>query len=476
MELFVEVLWKKGSPMPEKKTQSNCVKSSRKHRVGRVTIYLRGKIWYIYYCENGGRVRRRVGVSLGEAKRLAAQVNGQLATHTPAILSFQPVSVPNLCQSWLSYHEQVLRSSLATIRRYRAATDHLLHFVDNVRTANSADAFTVSTAEKFAHYLRQARVSPNGHPNTAKRSLRDKGVIFILETCRAMFNYAAKHRHLPPYHENPFALLNLGRMPIEDAKPIELFTSEQEEAFWAACDDWQFPIFLTMALTGLRPGEVVHLLVPNDIDWDHGLIRIRNKSDLGWRIKTRNERDIPIIRELAEVFHRVLRGRQRGPLFLRSRFNANGQEPILVDCDQRQLAIELVRRVESQRRAIGEAYTRFEEARIAKGVWRDAGAIKEAVLRLEFMKVTAAIGLPHLTCPKLLRHMFATSLQEANVDPLIRQELMGHATNSQRNGGLGMTAVYTHTRDSTRRAQLEAAIAKREVAIKAVRRWLRQCS
>ena len=56
-------------------------------------------------------------------------------------------------------------------------------------------------------------------------------------------------------------------------------------------------IFLTMALTGLRPGEVVHLLVPNDVDWEHGLIRVRNKPDLGWRTKTRNERDIPIIRE-----------------------------------------------------------------------------------------------------------------------------------------------------------------------------------
>jgi len=171
--------------MSEKKTQLNRKKSARKHRVGRVTIYLRGKIWYIYYCENGKRVRRCVGVSLGEAKRLAAQVNAQLATHTPAILSFQPVSTPNLRQGWLNYHEQVLRSSLATIRRYRAATDHLLHFVETVRTVNSADAFTVSTSEEFAQYLRRVKVSPNGHPNTSKRLLRDKGVIFILETCRA---------------------------------------------------------------------------------------------------------------------------------------------------------------------------------------------------------------------------------------------------------------------------------------------------
>ncbi len=173
-----------------------------------------------------------------------------------------------------------------------------------------------------------------------------------------MFNYAAKHRHLPPYHENPFAELNLGRIPIDDAKPIELFTPEQEEAFWQACDDWQFPIFLTMALTGLRPGELVHLLLPDDVDVKQGIIRIRNKPDLTWRTKTRNERDIPIIPELAEVFHRILQGRQHGPLFLRKRFNANGNEPILSGCDRRQLPIELSRRVESGKLSHGETYNR----------------------------------------------------------------------------------------------------------------------
>ena len=71
--------------MSEKTIQLNGVKSTRKQRVGRVTIYLRGKIWYLYYCENGRRVRRRVGVLLADAKTLAAQVNGQLAIGMPDI-------------------------------------------------------------------------------------------------------------------------------------------------------------------------------------------------------------------------------------------------------------------------------------------------------------------------------------------------------------------------------------------------------
>jgi len=303
--------------MSGKLINSSRKKSAKNHRVGRVTIYLRANVWYIYYYEDGRRVRRRIGRSLHEAKQLAAQVNAQLATHTRAILSFQPISIPQLRQQWLAHHEHVLRSSTATIRRYRAATDHLLHFVNNGQKVKKADTLTISKAEEFTRYLRHVEVSPNGHPNTAKRSLRDKGVIFILETCRAMFNFAIKHRHLPAYHENPFAMLELGRIPIEDAKPVELFSHEQEKAFWNACDQWQFPIFLTMALTGLRPGEVTHLLLCSDVDLNKRLIRVRNKPDVGWKTKTRNERDVPIVPELAEVLSRVIAHRQTGPLFLR---------------------------------------------------------------------------------------------------------------------------------------------------------------
>ena len=76
------------------------------------------------------------------------------------------------------------------------------------------------------------------------------------------------------------------------AKTITLFTAEQERAFLEACDDWQFPLFLTLMLTGLRPGELTHLLLPDDLDVDALVLRVRNKPRLGWQVKTRNERDV----------------------------------------------------------------------------------------------------------------------------------------------------------------------------------------
>lgn len=123
----------------------------------------------------------------------------------------------------------------------------------------------------------------------------------MLECCRAMFNFAAKRRHLSPYAENPFRALDVDRMPFAAARPVELLTPEQERAFIEACDGWQFPVFLTLLLTGLRPGELCHLLWPDDLDLNAGLLRVRNKPRLGWQVKTRNERDIPLLPEVVAV-------------------------------------------------------------------------------------------------------------------------------------------------------------------------------
>src|SRR5690606_22485191 len=132
---------------------------------------------------------------------------------------------------------------------------------------------------------------------------------------------------------------------------------------------------------------------------------------------------------------------------------------------EEQLNQELVARIATREAELHRALTRQERLGVARTVWRDAGAIKTERIRAEFLRLTRRMGLPHLTAPKLLRHLFATCLQDANVDPRIRNELMGHSPAGQRNGaGLGMTANYTHTRSATRRQQLEAAMASRPAA------------
>jgi integrase len=202
-------------------------RNSDKFRIGKAQGYLRGNVWYLYYHEQGQRRRPRVGPDLEVARQMAAQINSQLETGAPAALSFEAISIVDLRQRWLAHHELVLRSSLASINRYRAATDHLIRYVQDVKSVKLASHFHASHAEDFVGHLRTIRVSPNGHPKSVKRPLLDKGIQYILETCRTLFAYAMKRRHLSPYAENPFSALQLSRLPIEHVKPIVLLTDDQ---------------------------------------------------------------------------------------------------------------------------------------------------------------------------------------------------------------------------------------------------------
>jgi hypothetical protein len=84
--------------------------SSSSFRIGKVQAYLRNKVWYLCYHENGRRRRPRVGPDRKAALHLAAQVNAQPEVGAPAALSFEQVSIPDLRCRWLDHHEHVLRS------------------------------------------------------------------------------------------------------------------------------------------------------------------------------------------------------------------------------------------------------------------------------------------------------------------------------------------------------------------------------
>jgi hypothetical protein len=64
------------------------------------------------------------------------------------------------------------------------------------------------------------------------------------------------------------------------------------------------------------------------------------------------------------------------------------------------------------------------------------------------MKLTRAIGCPERTRAHDLRHLFASRAQEAGLNPLLVQELLGHST-------LEMTRRYTHLGLESKRAALE---------------------
>ncbi len=101
--------------------------------------------------------------------------------------------------------------------------------------------------------------------------------------------------------------------------------------------------------------------------------------------------------------------------------------------------------------------SRSQQAAIARSFWRDAGTTKSDRIRDSFIRIAGQLDLAGATCPKSWRHTFATLLQDANVDPLIRQLTLGH-TFTGSGGALGMTSIYTHTRPETQTREIERAM------------------
>src|ERR1700693_967683 len=100
----------------------------RRFRGGRVSLYVHHGAWWLYYRDGGKQVRRKVAHTVHDSEQVAARVNAQLTSGAPTLPAFTPVSVPDLRRQFLGYHEHVLKSSLGTLRRYRAATQHLENF------------------------------------------------------------------------------------------------------------------------------------------------------------------------------------------------------------------------------------------------------------------------------------------------------------------------------------------------------------
>ena len=431
-------------------------RASTRQRIGKVSLYQHHGCWWIYYRESGKSVRKRFGSDRSAAEKAAAQINHQVASKEPTLLSFVPIEVTELRKRFLDYHENILQSSLGTVDRYRTVTLHLIRFVE--LNCPNAKAHEIDP-EQFVGFLRTQRVASNGRKAAPQRRMSGKGLSFTLQTCRTMFNYGLKRRHFPPYVGNPFAELPVDRMKIEDAKPIFVLTQELEYQTLCKASDWEFPLHFFAAKTGLRVGELGHLLI-EDLDLEEGWLRVTNKVDLGWRIKTGQERLIPLLPEVVNVLKKVVGKRHGGPVFQRIRFMQAVSDQSLAWMKKELEA--LIRRHEG-------ALTRKVEAAYAERVWQRAGYVKNDLIRRSFIRLMKAVGHPESTCAKSWRHTFATLLQDANVDPLIRQQVMGHSPSVK--GTLGMTVRYTHTRPETLRRQVEDALRAWPRSLELAQKW-----
>jgi integrase len=108
------------------------------------------------------------------------------------------------------------------------------------------------------------------------------------------FRWAIKQNHL---FANPVANIEKFRIPKRSLP--RFLTSDELRKFFAACQEDERRLFSTILLTGMRKGEVEHLMW-SDLNFELGVLFIQAKPHVGWQPKT-DERVIPISPTLQQI-------------------------------------------------------------------------------------------------------------------------------------------------------------------------------
>ncbi len=430
------------------RTEAGNTKDVKVERIGPVTIYKRGQTYSLYYREGGATLRRKIEGNLAVARATAMKVADALAEKRATPIGHRRTSPQEMVDGYLDHIAQVQRLALRTQDRYRAALERFLEFAGNTELAR-IDQIDEAKVEDLVRWLRGQTRTRNGAARGKRDVYKTGGIRFILSTCRTAFNWASRRRMLPAYAENPFTRFPIDALRDRDEDDVEqhVFSAAQERDFFAACSEWQRGFFTMLATYGLRVGELTHLLI-EDVDFETGTVTIRSKPELLWHVKTGRRRQLPLVPAVRELLLQRIGERKAGFVFLNedhhtgrlrpARFFAS---PVALRTHLESIIVELV--------AARPEATEREKRRTVTAFCRTMGQIPEKRVRGEFMKLTRSIGCPEFTRAHDLRHLFSSRAQEAGLNPLLVQELLGHSS-------LEMTRRYTHLglevkRDALRR-------------------------
>jgi integrase len=428
-------------------TDKGDIRDLKIERVGNVTIYKRGPSYYLYYREDGRSQRRKVDGNLAVAKASAAKVVAALAEQRPSPLGFQRTAPGQFVTGYLDFVENVQGLAWRTVDRYRAALDRLLDFCTDKRVT-AIDAIDESTIEDLVRWLRGQTRTRNGCAKGTRDLYKVGGIKFILSTCRTAFNWASRRRMLPPYAENPFSQFPFDQLrdPEADEEELQIFTPEQEKAFFAACSNWQKSLFVPLATYGMRVGEWTHVLIEN-VDFKAGTIQICSKPEMFWRVKTARRRLLPLTTEMTPLLKKLIVGRKAGFVLLNQpQFEGSSHPAREFDSDEefRKHLTTLVAELEAE----NPKATKRDKRRAVTTFCRSMGQVPVKRVQSEVCKLTEEIGCPEFTRTHDLRHLFATRAQATGTNPILVSQITGHRS-------LDMLKGYTHPSVDTKREAVE---------------------
>jgi len=246
-------------------------KNKQSEEVGEiVSIFLRGRTWYISYPYERRTIRYSLKTrSKKEARRRAMAKEREILDGETEIPKQSPL-LDDVIESYMS-HLVAENRSKKTIDKYRFCLQRLQNLATRrkVRRVSGVDLELVDV-------FKRERIEQGAAPKTLHNDVC---------TIKQLVNFAERREMIP---KNPLRNLKM-KMPKRTPQPCWRH-DEVERIIGAAKPPYQ-AIYRLLADTGMRIGEAVWLTW-NDIDLDAGLIYIRPKP--GWKPKSGDQRSVPM--------------------------------------------------------------------------------------------------------------------------------------------------------------------------------------
>lgn len=352
----------------------------------------------------------------------------------------------------------------ATVRRYAAALQHYLAFcqeADIVRTFPNASGVNREFRLKLSAFLAQRQVTPNGRTQAQPQPMKGQG--FILDTVRALYQWAADAERgglFPEGFRNPFLRTAEARSILKGDPLAEPdITLSMAINLVRVCDRFQLQLFVPVLLFGLRAEEPCYIFVEDlDSDW----LRVSCNLDLGYRTKGRRDKRFPLLTGLQEFWDDLRDERSYG-LLLERRSVAEGREQVpMRGHSLSELVVEYRRRC-----AACPALNATTKEELRDAVLREAGSLTYDHIQGEFTGLARRLRWPPQATLKDLRHLFATTMNNASMPEAYRRYLMGQSP------GKSAIVAYTHLND-LRRHYTEAVHAEWKPLLEAINRRLHE--
>lgn len=256
----------------------------------------RKRSWYIDYSDpiSGKRIRKVCGESRREAEKFRTIIETE--TLKGGASQSEPLNPPiyEFLQEYID-HLGATGITVSSLTRFRQILQNFSNFIFNEKKNTEVlGDITAKDIWDYVHYRKNM-------------GMKDKTISMELSEIKKLFRYAIA---INAVMSNPTALVNY--KSTKDNTPHFFTKDEIKKIFKSFPQEWMRDIFRTFLYTGMRKGELMHLLW-KDVDIDNKFIHVRQQifkdGEIIYKTKTiSSARSIPMYDEVTNI---LIRQRKR---------------------------------------------------------------------------------------------------------------------------------------------------------------------